>query len=321
MEKHHRYTAFGLQLDSDIMLPGLTKGGRKRADVRIICGDIPDKISVPAEETDYYQAAANEFLLRIKGIADYYITNGNQIVMHLSNKANVREGKLYLLGTAMGVLMMQRGILPIHGSTVVINGCGVVFTGVSGAGKSTMAAALHKSGFPLLADDVSAVIFDQEGTPWVQPGYPQQKLWQASASIVGIDTATLDRVCAGRDKYVVPVAKGFKRLPVPMIAVYEISVRPANDVTIVPLKGREKITTLMSHTYRVELVNGLGLKAAHFQKCANLLNHVQVFRLTRPQDAASVDRQTELVVKHFRELAATGTPWSGPVFPNQLMPI
>ena len=308
--KNYRYAAFGIQIDSNIVLPELPRGGRKRADVRIICGDVPEKISVPFESTDYYQAAANEFLLRIKGIADYYITNGNQIVMRLSNEANLREGRLYLLGTAMGVLLMQRGIVPIHGSTVVINGGGVVFTGVSGAGKSTMAAALHKNGFSLLADDVSAVMFDKSGIPWVQPGYPQQKLWQASASIIGIDTTTLARVCAERDKYVVPVSKGFRSLPIPINAVYEIDVKPCEDVTIVPLKGIDKITTIMGNTYRAEMVNGLGLKAAHFQKCANLLKHVQVFRLTRPENVMSVDRQIELLVKHFMELEITSPEWT-----------
>lgn len=303
--KNYRYAAFGMQIDSDIVLPELPRGRKKRADIRIICGDVPDKISEPLEETEYYQAAANDFLLRIKGIADYYITNGNQIVMRLSDEANLHEGRLYLLGTAMGVLLMQRGIVPIHGSTVVINGCGVIFTGVSGAGKSTMAAALHKSGFSLLADDVSAVIFDKSGIPWVQPGYPQQKLWQASASIVGIDTATLERVSAEKDKYVVPVSKGFKRLPVPISVVYEIAVKPCDDVTIVPLKGIEKVTTIMGNTYRAEMVNGLGLKATHFQKCVNLLKHIQVFRLIRPENVMSIDRQIELLVKNFRQLGIT----------------
>ena len=301
--KYYRYTAFGMQIDSDIMLPELARGEKKQTDVRIICGDVPDKISEFLEETGYYQAAANEFLLRIKGVADYYITNGNQIVMHLVNTAAVHSGRMYLLGTAMGVLLMQRGIMPIHGSTVVINGCGVVFAGTSGAGKSTVAAALHRNGFLLLADDVSAVRFDKDGIPWVQPGYPQQKLWQASAAVIGIDTTTLDRVCAQRAKYIVPVARGFRKIPIPINTIYEIDVKPCGDVIIVPLKGIEKITAIMSNTYRVEMINGLGLKAEHFKKCVDLSKHVRMFRLIRPENVMLVDKQSELLVKHFMGLS------------------
>ena len=294
-----RYTAFGLQIDSEIVLPELLQGGEKKADVSIVCSDAPDEMSVLVKKTGYYQANADEFLLRVKGIADYYITNGNKIEMRLFNRANLCEARLYLLGTAMGVLLMQRGFVPIHGSTVVINGCGVVFTGVSGAGKSTMAAALHKNGYSLLADDVSAVMVDQQGIPWIQPGYPQQKLWQAIAAMIGIDTTSLNRVCEERDKYIIPLLNGFRKLPVPLNAIYEINVNPCDDVTIVPVSSIEKLAVIMNNTYRVQLISDKKLKIAHFQKCTKLLKHVQIFRLTRPEKGMAVDRQIELLLKNF----------------------
>jgi len=292
------YSAFGIRIDSEIMLPELSTVTGGAADVRIRYGDAPDKIEFPQEEGYCYQAASGTFLFRVDGVASYYITNGDQIIVRPYSQNNFRVVRLYLLGTAMGVLLMQRGLLPIHGSTVVINGCGVIFTGVSGAGKSTMAAALHKKGYSLLADDVSAVKYDQNGVFWVQPGYPQQKLWQASASMVGIDTIALDRICEDKDKYAVPVAVGFRRLPIQIAAVYEIAVKPCADVSIVPLKGITKLATIMGNIYRGEFVNGLGMKVIHFKQCANLVKQVQAFRLTRPESVISLDRQVEILLQH-----------------------
>ncbi len=127
---------------------------------------------MPLAEGSYYQAADGQFLLRVADVAAYYVTNGGQIVVQPDGKESGHLSRLYLLGTAMGVLLMQRGMVPMHGSTVDINGGGVVFTGVSGAGKSTMAAGLRRLGHSLLADDVSAITCDRNGVYWLQPGYP-----------------------------------------------------------------------------------------------------------------------------------------------------
>ena len=99
--------------------------------------------------------------------------------------------RLFLLGTSFGALLMQRGILPLHGSAMVVNGRGVVFTGMSGAGKSSLLAAFRKKGYPFLTDDVVAVTVDTAGTAWIHPSYPQQKLWRDSTKAVGVDTDSL----------------------------------------------------------------------------------------------------------------------------------
>lgn len=300
--KKYSYVAFGIQIESDIMLPELHKGAERTTDARIYYGEVPNELSSPVEKDNYYQVAEDEFLLRLEGIANYYVINGEQIVVQPCEQADLREVRLFLLGTVMGVLLMQRGIVPIHGSAVVVDGHCLVFTGVSGAGKSTVAAALHKKGYDILTDDVSAVTFDKEGVPWVQSGYPQQKLWQTSASMIGIDTTPLERITKDEDKYAVPIPKGFWRGPMPLAAVYEIMEKPCNDITIIPLTGIEKITTIMNNIYRSGLFNGLGLKKSHFQKCANVVNHIQVFRLTRPENIPSLDRQIDVLEQQFAEL-------------------
>lgn len=297
----YSYSAYGIHFESDIELPELLTCNEGSAEVKIVSGNIPNEIYSPIVQNELYQVAKNEFLFRVDGVAGYYVKNGEQIIIQPFSQ-DLRRLRLYLLGTVMGVLLMQRGLLPIHGSAVVVEGHCIIFTGVSGAGKSTVAAALHKIGHFLLADDVAAVKFDKNGLPWVQFGYPQQKLWQLSVSMLGINTIPLRRICEDMDKYAVPVPAGFWRYPILLNAVYEINVQSANNISIVPVNGVEKIATIMNHTYRSEMLAGLDLKLAHFEKCATMAKQIPLFRLSRPESVPSLDRQIDVLEQHFSEL-------------------
>jgi hypothetical protein len=54
--------------------------------------------------------------------------------------------------------LARRGVYPLHGSAVVVNGRALLIFGDSGAGKSTAAACLARGGAPLLADDTVFVV-------------------------------------------------------------------------------------------------------------------------------------------------------------------
>ena len=58
--------------------------------------------------------------------------------------------RLYILRDMYGTLLMQRKILPFHGSAIAINGKAYAIVGDSGAGKSTLASAFLKEGYQLL---------------------------------------------------------------------------------------------------------------------------------------------------------------------------
>jgi len=295
----YRYKVFGLHITSDLLLPELLTpiDPPDTPDVSISFGKVPVDITIAVKKTESCQMAKNQFLLRVPGVGCYYVTNGNCIIVEPADQAKEVFVRLFLLGTAFGALLMQRGILPIHGSAMVINGCCVIFTGVSGAGKSTLLAAFRKRGYSFLTDDVAAVTVDADGIAWVHSAYPQQKLWRDSAETMGVDIDSLTPFYIGinKDKFAVPVYKGFWQSPVPLVAVYELEVEKCRNVTIRPLAGMDKLAVLMSHTYRPWLIDGLGLKAAHFKQCVSLARQVTVSRLTRPEGIFSVDGQVRLV--------------------------
>jgi len=84
--------------------------------------------------------------------------------------------RLFLLGSAIGALMHQRGLLVLHGSTVKVGDECVVFLGSSGVGKSTLATQLRHRGYACLGDDVCAISIGEDGVPYAAPAYPPASL-------------------------------------------------------------------------------------------------------------------------------------------------
>lgn len=298
----YHYKAFGLRIASDIELPELRKANGCAADVSIICDEVLETVQEPCEEGSYYQTAENMFLFCVEGVARYCVKQGCEVVVQAYHDADPKEVRLYLLGTAMGVLLLQRGIIPLHGSAIIREGRCVVFTGQCGAGKSTLASALYRKGAMLLADDVAAVQVERNRYPYVFPSYPRQKLWQDSTDMLNIDIAYLERICKDLNKYDVPVECGFADIPRILTAIYELQVKVGENVTITPLRGIEKLRTVLNHTYRAEYIGGLGIQAAHFAKCAAIVEQVPVFRITRPEGAMSLSKIVDAFEQHFTTL-------------------
>lgn len=68
-------------------------------------------------------------------------------------------------------LLVSEGVLVVHGATVEYEGMALLFTGHSGAGKSTIAAIAESAGARVLSDDRSIVTLRDSiptvwGTPW-----------------------------------------------------------------------------------------------------------------------------------------------------------
>src|SRR5262249_20309363 len=116
-------------------------------------------------------SAANreEVLLDFPDAGRFLVRNGNEILIEPASSSDSEIG-VYLLGTAFGVLCHQRGIPPLHASAIdVADGC-VAFVGETGAGKSTLVAALAARGHEVIADDVCFLRLGDKGEVQVWPG-------------------------------------------------------------------------------------------------------------------------------------------------------
>jgi hypothetical protein len=305
-ERSFLFRAFGVNIASDIFFPEL-EVAEGIPDVRIVLGNTPQGIPEAIVNANRYQAASNQFLLHVPKVGRYYVAGGKHIIVEPDPSAEPGTVRVFLLGTAFGALLLQRGVLPIHGSTVVINGKAVIIAGASGVGKSTLLAAFRNDGTAFLADDVAAVTRDEGNVPWVQPSYPQQKLWKDSADNMGMNVADCPVIRSGMDKYAIGAEEGFCRTPVRLAAICELSAENLPEAVMIPLAGPDKIAVLLRHTYRHSLLSGLGLKIENFQYCAAVAQQISACRLVRPKDGFSAMEQEQLIEELMAKLVSGQT--------------
>ncbi|MBW7461585.1 aldolase, partial [Paenibacillus sepulcri] len=148
-------------------------------------------------------------MFHVPDVAIFRIEDGCSIAVSPFPESDPDKIRLYVLGTCMGVLLLQRGILPLHGSAVAIDGKAYAIVGHSGAGKSTLASVLLDRGCRLLSDDVIPVILNEDHMPIVLSSYPQQKLWQNSIDELGIHHTDCKPLFDRELKFAVPVRSGF----------------------------------------------------------------------------------------------------------------
>ncbi len=294
------YTAFGLNVLSEVPLPELCLSERDNVEVIIKLGELHDKWSNFGKEKARFLIRENFVLFNMDDTAIFSISEGKEIVISPIEGASLDKIRLFLLGTCFGILLMQRGVLPLHGSAISINGKAYAFVGDSGAGKSTLAAAFIKRGYKLVSDDVIAINFSDDEKPIVTPSYPQQKLWQESLNHFDMECTKYRPIFERETKFSVPVTSNYFNEPLPLGGVFELVKKENNDISINPINKLESLQTLYNHTYRQFLISSLGLLQWHFDLSAKVISKIDMYQLCRPLSYFSANELTSQVLSTLK---------------------
>jgi len=278
------YKVFGLTVRSPIPLWELPQleANMEDADIVIEIADLSKLWSALVQTGKKSVVLNNLYMFQVSDIARFCVLNGNKIIVSPLTGYDDDRVSLFLLGTCMGALLMQRKILPLHGSALAINGKAYGFIGLSGAGKSTLASALLKSEYQLLSDDVIAVSLSHDNTPFITPSYPQQKLWQESLKELGIGD-TYRPIFNRETKFAVPVPSKFFAEPLPLAGLFELVITDNKKAETHLIQRLERLQILLRHTYRNSLISRFRLLEWHFSMSVAIANQIGIFRLCRPK--------------------------------------
>jgi hypothetical protein len=283
---------FGLRITSDLNIPWAAEAEPGDADVEIVL----------ALEPSDYDGPGQSFGFEVPGVAHYRIDDGRRITIAPIPGASEDALRLYLAGSAFGVLLHQRGHFVLHANSVVLDGAAFLFMGVSGAGKSTLAGWFSRSGFAVLADDVSPIAMNG-GPPLALPGLPRLRLDSAAIESLGLAVAP-SIPCAASGKHELALSPP-PPAPVPIGGLYLLSDDPeAVSASIARVQGSEAVEMLMANTYRGFVLHGLGQSGAHFSACLQLAATVPCSRVARRRDWSQLDEVGEKLVQDMRGLAA-----------------
>lgn len=171
------------------------------ADITIEIKDLSDMWECYSVQNERFVITEEYIMFKISE-AIFYIQNGERIFVSPIIESELDRIRLFILGTCMGIILIQRKTYALHGSAIVIDGKAYAIVGDSGAGKSTLAAEFLTRGYKLLSDDVIPISFSQHTqVPMVLPAYPQQKLWLESLRELGMESRKYKPICGRRRNF------------------------------------------------------------------------------------------------------------------------
>jgi hypothetical protein len=293
----YSYAAYGLQIRSALPLPELVEveaGAEEDVVVRL---EPVDRRPLEFEaEGGGFWATADEACRFVPGVGAFLVRGGREVIVDPLPGIEEHVLRLPILGPVLALVLHQRGRFVLHASAVEWEGGAVIFTGGSGWGKSTLAAAFHASGYNVVADDVAAIATTPAGLA-VLPGFPQLKLWPDAIVALGESPESMPHLHPLLDKRARRLTRGFANRHLPLRRVYVLAEGPVPAIE--PLRPRDAMIEFVRHWYGARfgdrLLLGDGAAAWHFQQCAQLATRVPVHRLSRPRSMPTLIELASLV--------------------------
>ncbi|MDP9146712.1 MAG: serine/threonine protein kinase [Acidobacteriota bacterium] len=191
----------------------------------------------------------------------------------------------YLVGPVLGLVLRLRGLVCLHASAVNIEDRAVVFVGPEGAGKSTTAAAFARQGFPLVSDDIVALV-ERDHEFQVLPAYPRINLWPDSVLMLFGAPDALPLITPAWDKRCLKVGETagtrFQEGSLPLGAIYIFGDVMANSKQYVEtIRQKTALMMLIGNTYATNFLDA-NQRADEFAILSRVVGATQV-RIVNPR--------------------------------------
>ncbi len=296
------YRVAGLRVASDLHLPGMIVAAAPDPAIVVRRGRVAAMLAETIDGGPTWQMSQDRFLLEVPGIVRMSLHAGRELTYEPLDGTADDDLAAFVGGTGLGILLQQRGWIVLHASAVRVGDAAVLFCGVSGAGKSTIAAALGTRGFDLVADDFCGVTIGADGAACVHPDGRQMKLWDDAIDGLALEERRGDAVRRRLRKFHVdPIAASPVGLPVG--AVYILAEdRPPASAGIARANLVDAALLLRAQAYRPALVRRMRQQPLYLAAAAAVARGGGVFTLTRARRFAAMDAVLDDLVAHWRTL-------------------
>ena len=300
-------------LESDLPLPELAPAGEAEPESRFRI--LPVLEAAPAPCPFFHRwllpdgrlwlgfaRQRSGYLLRFPDLADFLLSpGGDEIRCHPASGAAPDTIRHLLLDQVIPLVLSQRDRLVLHASGVLVSGRGIAFLGVTGQGKSTLAASFSQQGFPLLTDDCLSVEDAGEGL-FLVPSYPGLRLWpKVIAELFGAEPV-LGPVAHYSGKKRLGFESGSVRFcsaPVPLRRLYLLAPPSGTGRTgtasLTPLSPRDTFIELVKYAYCLDVRDGERLQS-RFRLFARVAEAGPVLRLSYPRDLSLLPAVREAIL-------------------------
>jgi len=225
-------------------------------------------------------------VVHIACLVDFYIWP-EKIIAHVLDTQYDYMVEIHLLGWILSIWLELHHVPAIHASAVVTKYGAIGFISSSKGGKSTLAAAFVKRGYPLLTDDILPVEKGEGYLFFGRPGYPQMRMWPDEAEYFLGNYEELEIIHPNYTKRRVPIGpSGFgtfceEKQHLKVLYIPERQ-NENDDIRIESISPKDALIELVKNSFSARTVAALGLDVQRMKFFAGLVLHVPMRRLIYP---------------------------------------
>jgi len=265
-----RYRSAGFTLDSDFAFSHLLADRAtddEAVEIQFRMGELP---------------RSGQGLTKRRKNFGFTALEGRRVIVSVATRDEPETVARAVLTGGLNAIAYQRGLLPLHASAIEVGQDCLAFCGESGAGKSTMAAALAQAGYPLLCDDLVVVHADRDGCPLVWPSIMRPKLTRHSMELLDGAVTALSPIAEWDMKAVTQVGRRASYGPRRLAAIYLFG---SGEPAICRLSRLEAATMLYRCLRNHDWLEQAGTAAAVRQRWLKLVSRISITLVTRPRES------------------------------------
>ena len=258
-------------------------------DVSVDFASVPVSIEGTRWVTPYCQAKPQLLWLNVPNVGRYLVREGKTITIDPAPEASHSDLETFLMTSAMGALLLQRGFLVLHGSAVSAAKGAIIFLGNSGTGKSQLAYRLCQLKGTLISDELCVVSLSQKSKSGVLTGPSSITLWRRASG---------RPIRTNVPRYRISMPECPQSLT-PLDEVYILRSWNRSECVVEEAQKYEKLTNILSHVYNPLFVRGLGLDEQVFRQATAMAQLVKALKLVKIPYGKISSFQTLLESKIF----------------------
>lgn len=253
-------------------------------------------------------------LMHFAEVVDFYLFS-DRILGHLLDPEYSHVIEIYLLGGVLAFWCERAGTPMLHASAVVVDGRAVAFVSTNKGGKSSLAAELMGSGYPLLTDDLLRIHPDSDSCR-ADPGYPEMRFWPRDAERLLGQFDQLKLAHPAYSKRRIPVGGGgfgaFCAQPQPLGCLYlplrRASQAAKTSVEIDDVPPRRGIVELIRGSFVPHWVKAAGLDQSQFHSFSRLVSRVPLRTITYPAGIEHLPSVRKAILHDLRQRPSLAAP-------------
>jgi hypothetical protein len=303
-----RYSAYGLTIRSQLPLPEfpVLAGGEQEVDVAVEYGPGDDWINPVRHERSHWSILPGVARFWFQGVGGFLVRGGSKLIV--SSEPGIEQSllRMYVEGMMMACLLHQRGFFVLHASVVQFADYCVAFLGHVGAGKSSMAAALHARGHAVVTDDNAAMDVSSHA-PLVTPAFPFVKVFPEIAISLGYEDQSLTVMHSSQIKRSRSVSRAFPQHPLPLRRIY-----------VLTRDGSAGMARLSRPEATLELIrNSVPTRwrqpgdATHLQHCGRFGSLIPAWRVRTFDTLSGLPELARHIEEHDQSVRHSGSEVSG----------